>query len=119
MIDLAHKRCVACEGGTPPLVDSEIKKFLVNLEPDWTIEQGKLTRKFKFRDFKEAMVFVNSVAEIAEKEWHHPDISIYFNNVGITLYTHSIKGLSENDFILAAKIDTLGYSVSKFQPGTE
>jgi len=107
MSDLAHKRCVPCEGGKKPLPQAEAKTLLGELDKAWSLEEGKLTREFKFRDFKEAMKFVNSVAEIAEQEWHHPDISIYFNKVNIELFTHSIKGLSENDFILAAKVDSI------------
>ena len=107
MSGLAHKRCVPCEGGTKPLQEAEANKLLGELNKEWSIREGKLRRDFSFRDFKEAMKFVNSVAEIAEQEWHHPDISIYFNKVNIELFTHSIKGLSENDFILAAKVDSI------------
>ena len=104
---MASGRCVPCEVGTLPLTETEIGTLLAELDSLWKIQEGKLVRTFSFRDFKGAMEFVNKVAEIAAKEWHHPDIYIFFNKVEIKLYTHSIKGLSENDFILAAKIDLL------------
>ena len=73
----------------------------------WALEDGKLERDFKFKDFAEAMKFVNKVAEVAEAEGHHPDIRISYNKVNIVLWTHAMGGLSRNDFILAAKIDTI------------
>ena len=90
-----------------PLTETEIGTLLAELDSLWKIQEGKLVRTFSFRDFKGAMEFVNKVADIATKEWHHPDIYIFFIKVEIKLYTHSIKGLSKNDFILAAKIDLL------------
>ncbi len=109
MVDLAQKKCVPCEGGVPPFKPSEVEKYLKEISPDWgTIEDKRLERKFKFKDFKEAMVFVNKVAIVAEEEQHHPDIKIFYNLVTITLWTHAISGLSENDFIMAAKIDQIG-----------
>jgi 4a-hydroxytetrahydrobiopterin dehydratase len=74
--------------------------------PGWQLEENKLTRRFKFRDFMEAMAFVNRVAELSEAEGHHPDIHISWNKVRLELTTHAIKGLSENDFIMAAKINS-------------
>lgn len=107
-MDLITKKCVPCEGGTPPLTKDEAEKYLKEV-PDWEEDPKykRVRRRFKFADFKEAMVFVNEVAELAEREEHHPDIHIAYNRVEIVLTTHAIDGLSENDFIVAAKIDQL------------
>lgn len=107
MPDLLNKKCVPCEGGVPPFTPEQISEYKKQVSDNWdVIEDGKkVKRKFKFKDFKEAMVFVNKVAEVAEQEQHHPDIKIFYNLVEITLWTHAIMGLSENDFIMAAKID--------------
>src|SRR3989344_7962667 len=108
MIFLSDKKCVACEGGTPPLEAEKVKECMAELAGGWDIIDGKKIKKeFKFEDFKEAMAFVNKVAEIAESEGHHPDIHIFYNKVEIELWTHAVGGLSENDFIMAAKIDGL------------
>ena len=108
MIFLSDKKCVACEGGTPPPEAEKIKEYLAELGGGWKTEDGKKIKKeFEFGDFKETMVFVNKIAEIAENEGHHPDIHIFYNQVIIELWTHAVDGLSENDFILAAKIDKL------------
>ena len=101
--NLSEKRCVPCEGGTPPMGEIEIKN-LVKEVPLWSLKNGHLFRSFKFKNFLEAIDFVNSVARLAEEEMHHPDISIRYNRVDLELWTHVVKGLSENDFILAAKI---------------
>jgi 4a-hydroxytetrahydrobiopterin dehydratase len=106
-IHLSDKRCVACEGGVPPMAHEEAKKMMAELNSDWELKEDKIEREFKFKDFKEAMTFVNGVAEIAEGEGHHPDMEIKYNKVEIELTTHAIHGLSENDFIVAAKIDKL------------
>lgn len=108
MSNLANKKCVPCEGGTPSLKGEEIKKYLAQLETAWEVlDDKKIKREFKFKDFKEAMVFVNKVADLAEQEQHHPNIRIYYNKVVIELTTHVIGGLSENDFIMGAKIEQL------------
>lgn len=86
------------------MTQMDIEKHLHEV-PQWTQKENKIERVFKFSDFKEAMVFVNKVADIAEGEGHHPDIGISYNKVTIVLWTHAIGGLSLNDFILAAKID--------------
>tara|TARA_Y100000310_G_scaffold344991_1_gene460995 strand:- start:5866 stop:6189 length:324 start_codon:yes stop_codon:yes gene_type:complete len=105
---LTEKKCVPCEGGTPPFTPEQMQEYLGQLQSAWEVEQGKkIKKKFEFKDFKDAMDFVNKVAELAEKENHHPNIRIYYNKVVIELTTHSIGGLSENDFILAAKIEQL------------
>lgn len=108
MSDLTSKKCVPCESGAPPLNKEEIEKLEDQIASEWNIlENKKLERKFKFGDFKESMSFVNEVADIAEAEQHHPDIKIFYSLVTITLWTHAVGGLSENDFILAAKIDKI------------
>lgn len=107
MMDLARQRCIPCERGTPPLTEAEVAMYLAEIKGDWKLIDKKLSKEFLFKDFREAINFVNRVADVAEAEWHHPDIYIYFNKVKIDLYTHSIKGLSKNDFFLAAKIEEL------------
>ncbi len=106
MSNLSQKHCVPCEGGTLPLPENAIAEYSRNT-PEWQVLDGgkKIAREFKFKDFKAAMEFINKVAAIAEAEQHHPDIYIFYNLVKLELTTHAIGGLSENDFILAAKID--------------
>lgn len=107
---LAALKCVPCRGGVPPLADSRIKEMLPAV-PGWTRIKdegiGKIQREFKFKDFKASMAFVNQVADIAEEQGHHPNILIDWNKVTLTLWTHAIKGLFDNDFIMAAKIDEI------------
>ena len=105
-MDLTQKKCVACEGDVKPLAEREIKAFLGYLKTPWEVlDNKKIRREFRYKGFKQAMAFVNKVAEIAESEGHHPDIHIFYNKVIIELWTHAIGGLSENDFIVAAKIE--------------
>lgn len=107
-MDLTQKKCVPCEGGIPPYDENKIKDYLTVLKTKWeVVDNKKLKKEFKFKDFKEAMTFVNKVADIAEEENHHPDISIYYSKVVIELWTHKIGGLHENDFIMASKIERL------------
>lgn len=105
---LHRKHCVPCEGGTKPLSETEIKRFEKNVK-GWDVRAHKaIEKKYTFIDFKHAITFVNEVADIAEFEGHHPDINLHnWNKVTITLSTHAAKGLTENDFILAAKIDQI------------
>ena len=105
-MDLSKKRCVACEGGMPPMSFLLVKKYLKKITK-WNIKKGHLYKEFKFKNFKETLKFVNKVSKIAEKEGHHPDIYFTYGKCNIELFTHAVKGLSENDFILAAKIDDL------------
>lgn len=108
MKDLASRTCFACEGGTPPMKHEEITKYSKEVSSEWAvIKDHSIKRKFSFKDFKEAMKFVNQVADIANEQGHHPDIYIFYNIVELELFTHAVKGLSENDFIMAAKIDEL------------
>lgn len=107
-LDLSSKKCVPCEIGTPPLVKEEYEPLLKSLSSKWeVVEDKKIRNEFKFKDFTQAMDFVNKVANLAEAEGHHPNIHIYYNRVVIDLTTHNIHGLSENDFIMASKIDKL------------
>ena len=105
-MDLTDKKCIPCHGGLPALKKKNAEIFLKKVD-DWALSNDatKITKQFKFKNFVEAMKFVNKVAEIAEQEAHHPDILINWNKVTLELTTHAIKGLHENDFILAAKID--------------
>ena len=106
-MDLFNKRCVPCEGGIKPFGAEEIKKYLVEV-PGWEVKEEKLlSKEYKCRDFKGSIEFVKKVAAVAEQENHHPDICIFYNKVRLDISTHAIGGLSENDFILAAKINTV------------
>ena len=106
--DLASKKCAPCRGGVPPLTLAEARVFS-SAVPGWSLEENatRLHRLFEFEDFRAAIGFVNRVADLAESEGHHPDITIHWNKVDLVLWTHKIGGLQENDFILAAKIDRL------------
>ena len=107
-MNLADKKCVPCEGGVEPMKFPEIQKYLDILTNPWElIEENKIKYQFKFKDFKKAIEFVNKVADIANTENHHPDITIHYNKVIINLSTHSIGGLSINDFVMASKIERL------------
>lgn len=109
MQDLAQKKCVACEGGTVPLNRTEAEVLIGNIK-DWTLsaDASHISKRFVFPDFAQALAFVDGVGAIAEEEGHHPDITLSWGKVGISLTTHAIGGLSENDFILAAKVDRIG-----------
>ena len=103
---LKEKKCVPCEGGVPPLTTKEVVNFMNELK-EWTLDNGHLVKQFSFKNFKENMEFVNKIAALAEEEGHHPVLFINYNKLKIELWTHAINGLSENDFILAVKIDSL------------
>ena len=106
-MNLIEKKCAPCEGGTPPLEGKEIQEYVKEVR-GWDVKQDRVIEKnFSFKSFKEAMDFVNQVANIAEEEQHHPDIHIHYKRVVLELTTHAIKGLSENDFIMASKIDKM------------
>jgi len=105
---LNDKTCIPCQGGTPPLLPEVVSKLLLELGNDWVInESGQLYKEYKFNNFKEAMNFANKVAKIAEKEAHHPDLNILWGKCSISIWTHKINGLTESDFILAAKIGVI------------
>jgi 4a-hydroxytetrahydrobiopterin dehydratase len=104
---LADKSCVPCRGGVPPLKGDELKKLQQNV-PGWHItNQHHLHREFRFPDFKQALDFVNRIGAVAEEQGHHPDIMLAWGKVEVTLWTHKIDGLTESDFIMAAKISRL------------
>ena len=105
-MELYEKKCIPCESGDTPLSEDDVKKNLEQI-PNWKLNGKKIEREFVFKDFKEAMKFVNNIADLAEDEGHHPDIHIHWNKVMLELWTHSMNGLSENDFIVAAKINNL------------
>jgi 4a-hydroxytetrahydrobiopterin dehydratase len=107
-MDFTKKRCVPCEGGIPAKTPAEVDEALRSLDGWDARDEKKLIHKhYRFKDFVEAMRFVNALAALAEAEGHHPDFSVHWNAVDVTLWTHAIGGLSENDFIVAAKLDTL------------
>jgi 4a-hydroxytetrahydrobiopterin dehydratase len=107
MSELAAKTCVPCRGGVAPLKGEELSTLQKQVDGWNIIEEHHIAKTFKFPDFREALKFVNHVAELAEEQWHHPDISLAWGKVEITTWTHKINGLTESDFILAAKIDQL------------
>ena len=110
MTELSQKRCTPCRGGIPPLSGPELSDFQKRL-PSWKVVDGRhLAKSFQFPDFKTALEFVDRIGALAETEGHHPDLCLSWGKVEVTTYTHKIDGLSENDFILAAKIDQLFFS---------
>jgi 4a-hydroxytetrahydrobiopterin dehydratase len=120
-MDLTSKKCIPCEMGGSPLEPNKIQEYLAHLGGGWEVAdnppatpehsdggRGKQIKKeWKFKDFTEAMAFVNKVAGVAEGDGHHPDIYIFYNRVRIELWTHAVGGLSENDFIVASKVDAI------------
>ena len=112
MTDLVYRRCTPCRGGVPPLSGQALASLQERL-PLWKVVDGHhLERSFLFSDFKTALAFVNQVGALAEEEGHHPDLTLSWGKVDARIYTHKIGGLSDNDFILAAKIDQI------FLPGS-
>jgi 4a-hydroxytetrahydrobiopterin dehydratase len=107
MSDLASKTCVPCKGGTPPLKGERLNNLWRQV-PGWeVVEEHHLRRRFRFKNFRETLNFVNRVGELAEEQGHHPDVSFGWGYAEVTLFTHKIGGLTESDFILAAKISEL------------
>ncbi len=108
-MDWLNKKCLPCEGGTEPLAKNKVNEYLSAL-PNWQAieDYHKIAQDFILKDFRSALTFINKIGEIAENEGHHPDLELYsWNKVKIVLTTHAIDGLSDNDFILAAKINQL------------
>lgn len=106
--ELAKMECIPCKGGVPPLKGKEITDLLKKLGGSWkAVEEHHLEKEFRFDDFASALAFVNKVGELAEEQGHHPDIYLAWGKVRITIWTHKIDGLTESDFVLAAKIDRL------------
>ncbi len=112
MSELTEKKCKPCEGGVPPLTRTQAERLAGQLSPEWVLStQGPyLRREFRFKDFYRTMSFVNAVAHIANIEDHHPDLEIGYGYCRVQYTTHAIQGLSENDFICAAKIDRIALS---------
>jgi len=107
-MDLSQKKCIPCEGNIPALNESEISEMEKQISGDWKLVNNKrLFREFSFVNYKHTIDFVNKVAQLAEEEGHHPDMHVFYGRVDIELWTHAIDGLTENDFILAAKIEKL------------
>ena len=109
---LAARKCKPCEGGTPPLTPAEAAKLLTQISSEWalTANAHAIERRFAFRDFYRTMSFVNAVAHIANIEDHHPDLEVGYNYCRVSFTTHAVKGLSENDFVCAAKVDLIPLS---------
>ena len=105
MSDLASRECVPCRGGVPPLEGDEIETLLKELDGWEVVEGHHLAKSFKFENFRDALALVNRASRLAEEQGHHPDISFGWGYVRFTIWTHKIDGLTESDFILAAKID--------------
>jgi 4a-hydroxytetrahydrobiopterin dehydratase len=110
MSELAQKQCVPCRGGVPPLKGRELKALQEQLEGGWTVvSEHHLEKEYKFKDFRQALDFANKIGELAESQGHHPDIYLAWGKVKVTIWTHKIDGLTESDFVFAAKAD-LHYS---------
>jgi 4a-hydroxytetrahydrobiopterin dehydratase len=109
MSELTSRRCVPCEGGMPPMSAAQAGRMMSQLAGEWRLagDAGSLSREFRFRDFYRTMSFVNALAHIANTEDHHPDLELGYNYCRVRFSTHSVGGLSENDFICAAKLDQL------------
>lgn len=108
MSELSKKKCIPCKAGTPPIKGNELKRFMGELGNGWKlVEEHHLEKEYTFKNFKEALDFVNKVGKIAEEEGHHPDIFLSWGKVKLMFWTHKINGLSESDFIMAAKSDIL------------
>ncbi len=107
MSNLADQHCVPCRGGIPPLQGEQLIPYAEQL-PDWKIiEEHHITKSFPFPDFKTGLDFVNRAGAVAEQEGHHPDLNLEWGKVDVRIYTHKIRGLTESDFVLAAKIDRI------------
>lgn len=108
-MNLLEQKCVPCEGGVDPMTKADAEAMLLFHVKDWILSQDakSISKKFEFKNFAEALAFVNKVGAIVESEGHHPDIELGWGKVNITLTTHAIGGLSQNDFIVAAKINNI------------
>lgn len=104
--ELTAKHCKPCEGGTPPFPPSLVSGYLSQM-PGWELVEGRIVKTFTFKNYYETMAFVNAAAFISHQEDHHPDMEVSYKTCKVRYFTHAIKGLSENDFICAAKVDAL------------
>ncbi len=106
--ELAKQECVPCKGGVPPLKGGQITELLAQLGNGWqAVNEHHLEKEYACKDFREALAFTNQVGELAEQQGHHPDIYLRWGKVRVTIWTHKIDGLTESDFVLAAKTDAL------------
>jgi 4a-hydroxytetrahydrobiopterin dehydratase len=106
--ELAARRCVPCRGDTPPLRGEAVSRLLEQLGGGWrAVDEHHLEKEYRFPDFRSALAFTNRLGELAERESHHPDIHLAWGRVRLEIWTHKIRGLSESDFVLAAKADAL------------
>ncbi len=106
--NLSQKKCIPCKGGVPPLKGAALAELYQQLDKGWKIvDEHHLEKEYLFKNFLDALAFTNKLGELAEKEGHHPDILLCYGKVKIELWTHKINGLSESDFILAAKCDKI------------
>jgi len=106
MSDLADKECVPCKGGVPPLPAEAVRELLTRLGGGWGAAGAHhLEKEFRFKNFREALAFANRAGEVAEAQKHHPDLHVSWGKVNVEIFTHKIGGLTESDFVLAAKID--------------
>jgi len=106
--ELAKKQCIPCKGGVPPLKGENLEKLRQQLDGNWmVVDEHHLEKEFKFKNFREALAFTNQVGELAETQGHHPDIYLAWGKVKLTVWTHKIDGLTESDFIFAAKVEAL------------
>ena len=112
MSDLAARKCRPCDGDTPPLKREEAERLLAQVSTAWVLTEDAhaIRREFGFRDFYRTMSFVNALAHIANIEDHHPDLEVGYNYCRVTFTTHAVRGLSENDFVCAAKVDLIPLS---------
>lgn len=106
MNELARKKCAPCEGGVAPLTPRQVGPLLKGL-PGWELDAGMIAKTYRFENYFETMAFVNAAAWISHREDHHPDMTVGYSQCRVAYVTHAIKGLSENDFICAAKLDAL------------
>lgn len=115
--DLANGHCVPCRGGVPPLTGADLDKWVGRLDAAWAlVDEHHLERAYAFKNFRTALAFTNAVGEIAEAEGHHPELVTTWGRVTVRIWTHKINGLTESDFILAAKVDR-AYAAGKSQAG--
>ena len=111
MTELSDKKCVPCRGGVPPLVGTELSALMAQLS-DWTlVAEHHIEKQYRFPNFADGLEFVNQIGAIAEAEGHHPDIGLSWGRVVVKIWTHKIDGLTESDFILAAKIDKIPHYI--------
>ncbi|MFO7775369.1 MAG: 4a-hydroxytetrahydrobiopterin dehydratase [Candidatus Hydrogenedentota bacterium] len=104
--ELAQQECVPCKGGVPPLKGEQLQELAANLNSGWeVVDEHHLHKTYTFKDFAQALAFTNKVGAIAEEQNHHPDIQLGYGEVGVTMFTHKIDGLTKSDFVFAAKVE--------------